>query len=196
MPRLLPLPRVLADTPSRSILLRLVGFGLFELRWTSAIIDAAWRMTLANNPQLRPLDLVPVFDSLRDGCPGADVLDEEVLSGEIPLWAEGYEILAAAAAGNVDAILVFHRRQLPMQNFDAPVMTLDELLQRCWREHTAEVLLALMEKSVDLSHPLEKMFEQLRGLYPHAPVFVKELLNCAPYATPLIQLYREFGGPE
>jgi predicted nucleic acid-binding protein len=171
---------VLYPSALRSTLLRLADAGFFEPRWTSAILAEARQKILASRPELHERQLQRITMLMRDVFPEADVLDYEAQLEKIPRSLKDRDVLAAAMAARVDAIVATDRVRFAPELYGQmgiAVLTPDMLLCRCLDEEPEVVIQTLMEEGAQRAASPMKVLTPLSSQAPQFAERVAEVLS-------------------
>jgi hypothetical protein len=175
--RVLLTARVLHPYALRDILFRLGDVGMIVPYWTPAILTELRHSILADHPGLSRGQLDRLIRLMRDMFPDADVLDYEGELEQLPNRLDGRDVVAAALAARVDAIVTPDRRRFAPELYGytgIAVLTPDMLLCQCLGEDFELVTQLLDEEGV---HERMSFIEVLVALYPQAPVFAERVVR-------------------
>jgi hypothetical protein len=175
--RVLLTARVLHPAALRDILFRLGDVGMIVPYWTPAILTELRRTILAEHPDLSRGELDRLIHLMRDMFPDADVLEYEPELAHLPNWLDGRDVLAAAMAARVDAIVTPDRRRFAPELYGyngIAVLTPDMLLCQCLGEDFELVAQLLDEEGV---HENISFIEVLVALYPQVPQFAESVVK-------------------
>jgi predicted nucleic acid-binding protein len=161
----------------RNVLLRLGDVGIIVPCWTSAIFAEMRRDILAKRPELHNRQLDRSIRLMRDMFPEADILDYEAELEEIPARVHDRDMLAAAKAARVDAVVTTDRRRFAPELYGyagVAVLTPDMLLCECLDDDSIALVQLLSEEGVQRGISL---IDVLVALYPQAPQFAERVVK-------------------
>lgn len=168
----------------RDVLFRLGLVGMISPRWTPSFFAEMRSEILTWQPRIRAHELDRSQQLMRDLFPEADVLDYEAKLEEIPAHLPDRDVLAAALAAGVDAIVTTDRRRFAPELYGyagIAVITPDILLGQCLEDDPELVLQLLDEEGVQKDMTL---VEVVVALYPQAPEFAETaFMRRVPGAT-------------
>jgi hypothetical protein len=175
--RVLVTADVLYPCALRDVLIRLGDVGMITPHWTPAIFAEMRSTILARQPELEVHQLDRSARLLRDMFPQADVLEYEAELDRIPGHVQDRDVLAAALAAHVDAIVTTDRRRFAPELYSyagIAVLTPDMLLCQCLDEDCELVMQLLTEEGVQTKCTI---VEVAVALYPQAPQFVEQVVK-------------------
>jgi hypothetical protein len=161
----------------RDVLIRLGDVGMISPHWTPAIFAEMRSNILTWQPELKAPQLERSFRLLRDMFPEADVLEYEDELEKIPGHIVDRDVLAAALAARVDAIVTTDRRRFPPEFYGYAgigVLTPDMLLCQCLSEDSELMIQLLNEEGVQKKLTV---VEVAVALYPQAPEFAEGIIK-------------------
>jgi hypothetical protein len=159
------------------LLLRLGIIGMIDPYWTASILAEMRQRILGERPDLDDGQLDRSITLMRDLFPQADILDYEVELGRMPKRLMGRDVLAAAVAARVDAIVTADLRRFAPELYGyagIAVLTPDMLLCQCLDEDRDLVVQLLNEEGVQRGVSL---IEVSVALYPQAPQFAERVVK-------------------
>jgi hypothetical protein len=159
------------------LLLRLGIIGMIDPYWTASILAEMRQRILGERPDLDDGQLDRSITLMRDLFPQADILDYEVELGRMPKRLMGRDVLAAAVAARVDAIVTADLRRFAPELYGyagIAVLTPDMLLCQCLDEDRELVVQLLSEEGVQRGVSL---IEVSVALYPQAPQFAERVVK-------------------
>jgi predicted nucleic acid-binding protein len=175
--RVLLTAKVLHPYALRDILFRLGDVGMIVPYWTPAILTELRQNILAENPDLRRSELDQLIRLMRDIFPDADILEYESELERLPNRLDSRDVVAAALAVRVDAIVTPDRRRFAPELYGyagIAVLTPDMLLCQCLGEDFELVTQVLNEEGV---HKRISFVEVLVALYPQVPQFAERVVK-------------------
>jgi hypothetical protein len=175
--RVLLTAQVLHPCALRDILFRLGDVGMIVPYWTPAILTELRHNILAEHPELSRGELDRLIRLMRDIFPDADVLEYESELERLPNRLDGRDVVAAALAVRVDAIVTPDRRRFAPELYGyggIAVLTPDMLLCQCLGEDFELVTQVVNEEGVQ---ERVSFIEVLVALYPQVPQFAERVVK-------------------
>lgn len=167
---------VLYPVSLRDVLLRCVEAGLFQIVWSSRILEEMKGAILANRPDIKESRLDTMIEQMRSAFPEAEVDGWETLEEAMTNEAKDRHVLAVAVRARADMVVTSNLKHFPEEACEPycvePIGPDDFLCQLL--EINEQSMKGILEQlSLDKRNPPQTVREVLDAISRSAPTFAQ-----------------------